>query len=97
MVAKLNNSSDLQTEGQVMAERPKNNCCFAAPNHPGNEKRLRLKLSVQDKPVTKSTYKLSSHSVPGKNRSMQTSPHPHRFTATNWVLPEGTASPQRHH
>lgn len=69
MVAKQNSSLVLQTEGQVMAERPKNNCCFATPNRPWNETPLLsfLKLSFQYKIVTKSTYKIFSHSVPEKN------------------------------
>lgn len=33
MVAKQSSSLVLETEGQVMAERPKNNCCFAPPDH----------------------------------------------------------------
>lgn len=67
MVAKQCSSLVLQTEGQVMAERPKNNCCFATSNHPWNETPLLsfLKLPVQYKIVIKSTYKISSHSAQG--------------------------------
>lgn len=69
MVAKQSSSRVLKTEGQVMAERPKNNCCFAPPDHPWNETPLLsfLKLSVQYKIVTKSTYKVSSNSFQEKN------------------------------
>ena len=37
MVAKQSSSSLLKTEGQVMAERPKKNRCFATPGHPWKE------------------------------------------------------------
>lgn len=82
MVAKLNSSSVLQTEGQVMAERPKNNCFFAAPNHPGNEK-LRLFETVCS---VQNSYKEYLHDLltvcPRKHGSRQSPLTLHRLTLT---------------
>lgn len=75
MVAKLNSSSVLQTEGQVMAERPKNNCFFAAPNHPGNKK-LRLSETVCS---VQNSYKEYLHdllSLSQETRKQAKSPEP---------------------
>lgn len=69
MVAKQSSSLVSQTEGQVMAERPKNNCCFAPPNHPWNETPLLsfLKLSVQYKIVKRGPIRFP-HILLGKKR-----------------------------
>lgn len=81
MVATQSSSWVLETEGQVMAERPENNCCLATPDHPWNETPPLsfLKLSVQYKIVTKTTYKISSHSV---QRKMVTSTSHHKHLVT---------------
>lgn len=91
MVAKLNSSSFLQTEGQVMAERPKNNCCFAAPNHPGNEK-LRLSETVLQRVPIRSPHSLSQEKKK-KNNSKQTSPDSSRFTPKHCALAKGAFQP----